>query len=160
MLKYVGESRRSYLAFTVSPKVHHHADNVVEAGVCALVNEKCTQRTERIHDEACFNGAMQTAAGEQRQWPFPGDTDYAEDNVENLQDGNGLDGAIEVLGEEIPEDLGPEEAVETGGYLVWESCEQLAVCSRGVECNLQAAAVRTMRRAQWFLINLPIVQEL
>jgi hypothetical protein len=66
---------------------------------------------------------MQTTAGEQGQWPFPGDTDYAEDDVENLQDGNGLDGAIEVLGEEIPEDLGPEETVEAGSYLVWESCE-------------------------------------
>lgn len=106
---------------------------------------------------------MQARTSEQRQGPFPGETNDTENYIEDLQDRNGLDGAIEVLGEEIPEDLGPEEAVEPSAYLVYDG--KVSNNDSSVEvvmgkCNLQAAAVRMTRRAQWFLINLPIVQKL
>lgn len=108
----------SYLAFAICPKVGHHADNVVKTRVCALVDEKRTQRTQRVDNQAGFNRAMQSRTGEQGQRPFPCETNNSEDHVDNLQYGYGLDGAIEVLSEEIPEDLGPEEAVETSAYLI------------------------------------------
>ena len=108
----------SYLAFAIRPKVGHHTDNVVETRVCALVDEKRTQRTHRVDNQAGFDRAMQSSTGEQRKWPFPCETNNSEDHVENLQYGYGLDSAIEVLSEEIPEDLGPEEAVESSAYLI------------------------------------------
>jgi hypothetical protein len=40
-----------------------------------------------------------------------------------LEDGEWFDGGVEVFGEEIPEDLGPEEALEGGGALVDSGCE-------------------------------------
>jgi hypothetical protein len=35
-----------------------------------------------------------------------------------LEDWERLHCSVEVLGEEIPEDLGPEESLDCGGYLV------------------------------------------
>jgi hypothetical protein len=73
-----------------------------------------------------------------------------------LQDGDGLDGAVEVLGQEVPEDFGPEEAVEAGGDLVWRGLE--GGIGSAWEVHVQIAAVRMMSRAQWFLINFPILK--
>ena len=40
-----------------------------------------------------------------------------------MEDGEGLDGAVEIFGEEVPEDLGPEETLKGGGALVDGGCE-------------------------------------
>lgn len=61
---------------------------------------------------------MQACAREQRQRPFPRQADDAQDDVDDLQDGERLHGRVEVLGQEVPEDLGPEEGFQRGGYLV------------------------------------------
>ena len=61
---------------------------------------------------------MDAGAGQPAQRPFPGQAEEAEDEVEDLQDGDGLDGAVEIRGQEVPEDFGPEEAFEGGGDLV------------------------------------------
>jgi hypothetical protein len=45
------------------------------------------------------------------QWPFVGEGDDAEDEVYDLEDWDGFDGFVEVFGVEVPEDLGPEEAL-------------------------------------------------
>lgn len=50
--------------------------------------------------------------------PLPSECEEAEEQVDGLEDGYRLDGAVEVLGEEVPEDLRPEEALESCGYLV------------------------------------------
>lgn len=53
---------------------------------------------------------MESRACEQRQRPFPSEGDDAEEEIDDLQNGDAAgDGAVEVLGEEVPEDLGPEE---------------------------------------------------
>ena len=74
-----------------------------------------------------------------------------------MEDRDGLDGAVEVLGREVPEDLGPEEAIDGGGDLVWE--KEFSIQSDIISLHVvdvQAAAVRTISRAQWFLINFPM----
>lgn len=50
--------------------------------------------------------------------PFPCEPQDAEQEIYYLQDGRWLDGAIEVLGEKVPEDFGPEEAFYGSGNLV------------------------------------------
>lgn len=61
---------------------------------------------------------MDGCAGDEKEGPFPSKTDDAEEEVEDLQYRCGLDGAVEVLGQEVPEDFGPEETFEGGGDLV------------------------------------------
>lgn len=51
--------------------------------------------------------------------PLPGCDDEPHYQVNGLQHWYRFYGAIEILGEEVPEDLGPEEAFDCGGYLVW-----------------------------------------
>ena len=58
---------------------------------------------------------MEPGFEEPGQGPLPAEDEEGEEQVEDLQDGHGLDGAVEVLGQEVPEDLGPEEAGEGGG---------------------------------------------
>jgi hypothetical protein len=108
----------TYLAFAVRPKVRAHADDVVQAGVCALVDEECDEGAERVDDEAGLDGAVEAGACEEAEGPFPGEADDAHDEVDDLQRGDLCDGAVEVLGEEVPEDLGPEEGLNGGTYLV------------------------------------------
>jgi hypothetical protein len=100
---------------------------------------------------------VKSGACKQREWPFPRQTQDAEQDIYDLQDWERLDGGVEVLSQEVPEDLGPEEGFESSGYLIW-SCVSLDV-NLEVDGGLdvQAAAVKMTRRAQWFLINLPIL---
>jgi hypothetical protein len=52
------------------------------------------------------------------QWPFVGETDEADDKIDGLQDGVWLHGSIEVLGDPVEEELGPEEAFQCGSDLI------------------------------------------
>lgn len=61
---------------------------------------------------------MEARVGERGERPLPGQRDEAEKQVEDLQERDGADGVVEVGGEEVPEDLRPEEAFEGGGDLV------------------------------------------
>jgi hypothetical protein len=111
--------RTNDFSFTVGPKVRNHADNVVQARICALVDEQCAKGAQRVHDKAGFDGAVETGACEQGQRPFPGESDSAEDEVDDLEDGEGLDCRVEVFGEKVPEDFGPEEGFDCSRYLIY-----------------------------------------
>lgn len=49
--------------------------------------------------------------GEEREGPFPAEAEDAEEEVDGLEDGDGADAVVEVGGEEVPEEFGPEEAL-------------------------------------------------
>lgn len=99
---------------------------------------------------------MQTGAREESQRPFPAKTDDAQDDVEDLQGGNLRDGRIQVLGEEVPEDLGPEDGLDAGADLVCSTISMLKRERIRMPQDAQAAAVKMTRRAQWFLISFPM----
>lgn len=61
---------------------------------------------------------MEGRAANKLERPFVCQTGDAEDEIYGLENGNWLDGAVQVGGEEVPEDLGPEEAFECRGDLV------------------------------------------
>ena len=82
----------THLAFTVRPKVRAHADDVVQAAVGALVDEQRTQRAQRVHDQPGLDAAVQPRPGQQRERPFHCQSHDAQDEVQDLQDGEGLDG--------------------------------------------------------------------
>ena len=63
---------------------------------------------------------MQRRVGDQkRQWVLPAEAEETHDDVEDLYDWGGLDGSIEVLGPDVPEDFRPEDAVDAGYDLVY-----------------------------------------
>ena len=53
---------------------------------------------------------MDTCVFEVFEGVFVGEADETEDEVEDLKDRNWFYSAIEVLGEEVPKDFGPDEA--------------------------------------------------
>lgn len=61
---------------------------------------------------------MHHLSSEEGERPFPGEAEDTEQQIDDLEHGSGLDSAIEVLGEEVPEDLGPKEALYGGGDLI------------------------------------------
>ena len=131
----VGSGCGAYLAFAVRPEVRHHADDVVEPAVGALVDEQRAQSAQRVHDQARLDAAVQPRAREEGERPLPREADDAEDEVYDLEDGEGLNGRVQVLGQEVPEDLGPEEGLEGGCYLV---CGFVSSCSDGWMCGIWA----------------------
>lgn len=61
---------------------------------------------------------MDASACEERKWPFVAEAEDAEEEVDDLECGDWFYGAVKILGEEVPEDLGPEKGFYCGGYLV------------------------------------------
>jgi hypothetical protein len=57
---------------------------------------------------------VDSRSSNETQRPFPSEHDETEDDVNYLEGRDGFDCSIEVLGEEIPEDLGPEDSVDAG----------------------------------------------
>lgn len=112
-------TEEAYLAFAVGPKVDAEADEVVDGRVGGLVHEDRGEDGEGQEDEAELEGAVEAGAGDGAEGPLEGEHAEAEDEVDDLQDGDGLDGAVEILGGKVPEDLGPEEALEGGGDLIF-----------------------------------------
>lgn len=51
--------------------------------------------------------------------PFPREDENAEEEVDDLEYWEWFHGGVEVGGEEVPEDFGPEETFEGGGDLVY-----------------------------------------
>ena len=59
-----------------------------------------------------------TGSCEEWKRPLPCQTQQAEQQVDDLEYGDGADDAVEICGEEIEEDFGPEEGVDGGEGLV------------------------------------------
>ena len=58
----------------------------------------------------CFSRFC-AGGGEEGEGPFPGEAEQAEEEVDDLEDRDRADAAVEVGGEEVEEDFGPEEGV-------------------------------------------------
>lgn len=106
---------------------------------------------------------MERFALEEAERPFIGKGKDAEEKIEQLENGDRLNDGVKVGGSKVPEDLGPEEAFDCSGDLVWRTqsdqhTDDINMKVRNV--NLQIAAVITTRRAQWFLMSLPIALSL
>lgn len=108
----------AHLAFTVGPEVHDHTDHVVDCRVGGLVHEHCCQGGEREDGQAELEGTVDGRAGDEAKRPFESKHPQAEDEVDGLQDRDGPDSRVKRPGEEIPEDLGPNEALDGGADLV------------------------------------------
>jgi hypothetical protein len=69
---------------------------------------------------------VQRRAGDKLERPFVSQRDEAQHKVDDLQDRKGFDAGIKVLGEEVEEEFGPEEAFEGGGDLVYQRALSVA----------------------------------
>lgn len=105
-------------SLTISPKIHHHSNRIIDRGVRSLVQQRCGQSSKREHHESGFDGAVQCGAGEEPERPFPGKHEDAHDQVDDLQDREGLHCCVKILGEEVPEYFGPEERFQCRSHLV------------------------------------------
>ena len=77
---------------------------------------------------------MHRGTGEKAERPFPGDTEDAEEEVYDLQDWYRFDDGIEVRCEEVPENLGPEEAFCSCSDLIYKTYSSEAdIIKRSVE---------------------------
>lgn len=121
-----------------------------------MVQQCCGQGCEGVDDQSRFDAAVEGGLCDDAQRPLPGCDDEPHYQVNGLQHWYGFYGPVEVLGEKVPEDLGPEEAFDCCCYLVWDS-ELVGFVKAVFAGDVQIAAVRTMRRAQWFLMSLPMV---
>lgn len=148
----------TYLSLTVCPEIDDHGDQVVEAGVGALVGENGGQGEQRQRGEAGLQAAVDAGAGDEDEGVLPCDHPQAHDHVDDLQYRERLHCRVERLGQKVEEDLWPEEALESGGDLVCVMCKRplFGSCSL-VRYHLQTPAVRVMSLAQWFLISLPML---
>lgn len=108
----------AYLSLTVRPKVDTQPNDLVDGGVGALVQERGGECGHGQEGEAGLEAAVQAGPREEAERPLEREQDEAEDEVDGLQDGDRLDGRVQRLGEGVPEDLGPEVALDRGGDLV------------------------------------------
>lgn len=100
---------------------------------------------------------MKAGPGDKAQWPLQGKHSQSKDEVDCLQNRDGFDSWVQVLGEEVPKYLGPNEPFNGSANLICTNVSDYCFPSRTGCKNIQAAAVRIMRRPKWFLISLPMV---
>lgn len=136
-------------AFGVRPEVDTAADEIVQSWIGGLVEKDGCKTGKRKPEEAQFQGSLYGCSSEQIEWKFVGKTDETNDEVDSLEDGHRFDCAVKVLGHEIEEHLGPEEAFDTGHDLIWRYSKSSVGSHASTEARyLHAAAVMTIRRAQ------------
>ena len=121
--KVSGSAFTTHLSFTVGPHIDCHADHIVQRCVRALVQQHCHYHADRVDGQTRFDRSMETGIGNEAEGPFPCETDEAKHEVEDLERGHRLHGSIEILSEEVPENLGPEESLDRRSDLVCEERE-------------------------------------
>ena len=84
--------------FTEGPEVHANPHQVIDARVRGLIQQQRRQCRKRIDDQPHLHGAVHDGAGHPGSGPFPPQRQDAEEEIDNLQDGEGFDGAVEVGG--------------------------------------------------------------
>ena len=109
---------RTYFAVDVCSQIGTDADEIVQRRVRGLIHEDRDESAERVDDKTSLGGAVDGRASHPLERPFPSDGDDAQEEIEHLEDRYRLHGAVEVLGEKVPEDLGPEEALDGGSDLI------------------------------------------
>lgn len=106
------------LSLAVRPEVDYHADQVVEGGVGALVEESRGKGSPGENGQPDLDAPVHRGAGDEAGGPFPGQHDQAQHQVDGLQRWYGPDGAVEVGRYEIPKDLWPEVRLDGSRALV------------------------------------------
>ena len=107
------------LSLAVGPEIHSHCNEIVDGRVGGLVEESGGEGGERDDGQADLERTVDGGAGQERHGPLEGKEEDAKEEVEDLEDREGLDGHVEVLGDKVPKDLWPEEALYGSGDLVW-----------------------------------------
>ena len=60
----------TYLSFAVTPEIDNHADEIVDGGICALVDESSTKCREWNDRQTQFQRAMESRASDEIERPF------------------------------------------------------------------------------------------
>jgi hypothetical protein len=115
----------TYLALTVRPEVDDHGNQVVQAGVGALVGEDGGQGEQWQGCKAGFQTAVDAGSGDEGERILPRYHPQSHDQVDNLENREGLYCRVECLRQEVEEYLGPKETFQSGSNLV---CVPVSSC--------------------------------
>lgn len=107
------------LSLTVCPEVDGNANQVVDGRIGTLVQQNGSEDTDRVDGEPSSNASVECGVGDQeRQRVFPSQTEETEQDVEYLEGGERLDSRVERFCPCVPEDLWPEDTMQTSCNLV------------------------------------------
>ncbi|QSZ35500.1 hypothetical protein DSL72_008370 [Monilinia vaccinii-corymbosi] len=112
----------NHLSLAIRPKIHHQGNGVIDGRIGALVQQSGGQRRQREDHQTRLDAAVKCRVDDEAQGPLPRQHAEPEEQIDDLEDGEGFDGAVEIFRQEIPEDLGPKESGDGGGDLVLISC--------------------------------------
>ena len=147
----------SHLAFRKSPEVSGQCKNMITRRIGALVDQTCGSRSDGDPHQSEGNASVEWSLSHELERPLHRKREDSEHNVDDLQVWEGVNEDIEVAGEDVPEDLGPEEAFNTGTDLNWIQALAIPMPTGPLELHILPAAVMRTKRAQWFLMSFPIL---
>ena len=107
----------AHLAFRKSPEVSSHRKNMVARRVGALVDQGRRGRSHGYPHQSEGDASVEWGLGHEAERPFHRKGEEGEHQIDDLQVWEGLNQDIEVAGEDVPEDLGPEKAFDGGTKL-------------------------------------------
>jgi len=90
--------QKTNLSLAKSPEIHSQRNGIIDSRVSSLIQQRGSQGRHGEDDEPRLDGAVHGCAGEEAEGPFPGEHEDAEDEVDDLEDGEGLHCAVEILG--------------------------------------------------------------
>ena len=104
------EYMTTYLSIIECPEVDNLANNVIQSSVRALIIQEGGQRQQWEKEQAELDGLMNGSASQRTKRPFKGQSEDAKEQVYRLQDWHWFDCLVEIGGEPVDEDLGPEQS--------------------------------------------------
>lgn len=106
---------RTHLSLTVCPKVHAASYEVIQRRICRLIQKDGAQTGQRQPHHSSHQAFVYLCSGDPSKRPFVCEAQECDDDVYDLQNRGGFDGRVEVLGKEVEEEFGPEEAFYCAG---------------------------------------------
>lgn len=112
--------QKAYLAFRIGPEIYNDPSEIIQRRVGALIHEACRQSSEWIDDQSSLHAPVQAwqHLNQRCQRPLPATAQDSKQHVEDLQYWEWFDRSVEVFGEKVPEDLGPEEGRDASHDLI------------------------------------------
>lgn len=103
---------------TICSDPDHRGSQVKDSRIRALIHQGGENNADRVDQQPGFDTAMPSGVGDRPKRPLPYQADEGQENVEDLDDRYRFDDHVEGFRVEVPEDFGPDAALDTGGDLV------------------------------------------
>lgn len=100
----------THLTLGISPEIYGQSDQIIQRWICGLIHQGARQAAKRQPQHPRFYTLVYCPARDIPYRPFVSECEDGYQEIDHLQDRDGFNGDVKVLGQPVPEKLRPEKA--------------------------------------------------